>query len=142
MARKRLSLFIQHWGPAIVIMIAIFLFSATPSNELPNFGGSDTLVKKGAHMLGYALLTLGFIRGMTGSTEKPRLPWGYLVLALCLSTFYAMTDEYHQSFVPGRNSRWTDVGIDTVGGMISLIIWGALPAVRKIVAYRLMPPNV
>ncbi len=33
--------------------------------------------------------------------------------ALCL--LFAMSDEYHQTFVPGRNGAWLDVVIDSLG---------------------------
>ena len=128
---------IRCWGPAIVIMAVIFLLSATPSRILPNFGVSDTLVKKGAHMLGYALLTLAYMRGMSGLQAGGKQSWKAAALSLILAALYAMSDEYHQSFVPGRNSRWTDVGIDAVGGTVGLILWSLLPSLRRATAFRL-----
>ncbi len=92
---------LQQWGPAFVLMIVIFGFSATPEVDLPNFGGMDTVVKKGAHMLGYALLTLAYLRGSSGTAVTRREIWKYALFSLCLAALYAMTDEYHQSFVPG-----------------------------------------
>ena len=121
----------------MIIMLVIFIFSATPSNELPNFGGSDTLIKKGSHMLGYGLLTLAYLRGINGVKKTNNSNWLDMVLALVLAVIYAMTDEYHQSFVYGRNSRWADVGIDTIGGAIGLLLWEFLPAVKKITQFQL-----
>ncbi|WP_442878098.1 VanZ family protein [Cetobacterium sp.] len=42
---------------------------------------------------------------------------------------YAVLDEYHQSFIPGREAYLRDVMIDTVGGstgiiFTKLILWG------------------
>lgn len=37
---------------------------------------------------------------------------------LIFIVLYAISDEFHQSFVPGRRARATDVGIDTVGALI------------------------
>lgn len=128
---------IRLWGPAIVVMAVIFLLSATPSSELPNFGENDTLVKKGAHMLGYALLTLSYVRGVSRILAEGKQTWKVVLLALGLAALYAVSDEYHQSFVPGRHSRWADVGIDAIGGTVGLILWGLLPGLRRATAFRL-----
>ena len=56
---------------------------------------------KGAHMLGYALLALSF--WFTWGFDRRR--W---VLALVLAVLYALTDEFHQSFVPGRHPSLVD----------------------------------
>ena len=137
MKTRPIPAWLQRWGPAFVLMLVIFIFSATPSYDLPNFGGIDTIVKKGAHMLGYALLTLAYLRGSTGKAITGRETWKYAIFSLFLAALYAMTDEYHQSFVPGRNSRWTDVGIDTIGGAVGLLVWAIVPTVRRAIGFRL-----
>jgi VanZ family protein len=35
---------------------------------------------------------------------------------------YAITDEFHQSFMPGRTALWFDVLIDTIGARAGLFI--------------------
>lgn len=105
---------ILRWSPAFLIAIVIFGLSSIPSQEMPSFGLWDTIVKKGAHMLGYAVLALAiwFALGF----DKSR--WW---LALTLAVFYALTDEYHQSFVPGRHSSLVDAfGFDGVGSALGL----------------------
>lgn len=141
MDRTKRGRILLRWGPAVAVMLVIFLLSATPSNELPNFGGVDTLIKKGAHMLGYALLMLCFLRALSRTTGSGKLPVGIMALSVALVVVYAMSDEFHQSFVPGRNSRWTDVGIDTIGGMAAMVLWSLIPTLRKIASYRLFPPS-
>jgi VanZ family protein len=104
-------------------MAVIFLLSATPAQELPDFGLVDLLIKKGGHMVGYGLLSLTFLRGL-GSTRSP-------IAALLLTGLYAASDELHQSFVPGRGSTVIDVGIDLVGASIALGIAQVVPAIRR-----------
>jgi hypothetical protein len=104
-----------RWGPALVLMITIFLLSATPSDEMVNFGIYDFLIKKGAHMVGYGLLALAFLRGF-GYDRK-----NHILMVLLLVFFYAASDELHQAFVPGRNASPVDVMIDMVGAIIALI---------------------
>ena len=98
-----------RWLPAALIMAVIFGFSSTPSTKLPNFGLLDLVVKKGGHMLGYGLLALAYWYGLR--FEKRR-GW----LALLFAVLYAISDEFHQSFVPGRHPGWVDVLVFDGGG--------------------------
>ncbi len=65
-------------------------------------------------MFGYALLANAYMRGI--NRNKP----ASIILAFALALIYAASDEYHQSFVPGRGARITDVGIDSIGALIGL----------------------
>ena len=105
-----------RWLPPILIMLTIFGFSSIPSRVMPVFGLWDFIVKKGAHMLGYASLALAFWYAL--GFERKR--WW---LALLLAVFYAVTDEFHQSFVPGRHPSWVDVlGFDGGGASLGLLM--------------------
>jgi VanZ family protein len=90
-------------------MAAIFIISSTPSVELPNYGFWDTLVKKGGHMTGYGMLAGAYWYGLGFDRKKDRLAWFLAVL-------YAVTDEFHQSFTPGRHSSPVDVFLFDGGG--------------------------
>ena len=105
--------------PALLIMIVIFAFSSVPKQEMPNFGLLDIFVKKGGHVLGYALLALAYWYGLSaipgGSKIRPYF------LAYILSALYAISDEFHQSFVPGRHATWVDaLIIDGSGAILAL----------------------
>lgn len=74
------------------------------------------MVKKGGHLLSYAILTILWLRPL-----GRRLPSGKAaVLAGGVALLYAITDEFHQTFVPGRNGNGIDVLIDSVGILIAL----------------------
>ena len=97
-------------------MMIIFILSSQPSNELPNFDWADTIIKKGGHVIGYAILTLSYWYAFRLQENKRWLAW-------LLAVLYALTDEFHQSFVPGRHSSIWDVLIfDNLGAMTSLWI--------------------
>ena len=102
------------------MMAAIFSFSSIPSTEMPDFGLVDFVVKKGGHAFGYGLLGLAYLRGLKGEgrTISPR----HLLLAWALATLYSATDEFHQSFVPGRHPAVTDVVIDSIGAALALFM--------------------
>jgi VanZ family protein len=116
--QKKLRTFLQHWGLAILMSVAIFGFSSIPSSEMPRFGVLDFLLKKGGHALGYGLLSLTYLRGLTkGNCVHARRD---LFLSWMMATLYSTTDEFHQSFVPGRHPSASDVLIDSLGAAIML----------------------
>jgi len=97
-----------------MMMLIIFSFSSQPSSDLPNFNWADEIVKKGGHIVGYAMLALSYWYAL-------RMQSGQRWLAWLLSVLYALTDELHQSFVPGRYASIWDVLIfDNFGVVISL----------------------
>lgn len=107
-----------RWLPAVVMMVIIYLFSSTPAHALPFFGPLDLVVKKGGHALGYGLLGLAYYYAL-----PPRLHTGYRwILALLMAVVFSLSDEYHQSFIEGRNPSLVDVLIDTGGAALALLL--------------------
>jgi VanZ family protein len=107
---------LPRWLPALLMMLIIFLFSSQPSSDLPDFNWADKIVKKGGHLLGYAILALSYWYAFRMQKDKRGLAW-------LLAVLYALTDEFHQAFVPGRHSTIWDVLIfDNFGAMLSLWI--------------------
>lgn len=102
------------WVPALVVMGSIFWFSAQPAEQLPVFSWADRIVKKAGHVIGYALLALSYWYALDMAKNKRWLVWFFVIL-------YALTDEYHQSFVPGRHaSIWDVLVFDNIGALLSL----------------------
>jgi len=109
-----------RWGPALVVMILIFTASGTPGNDLPQFGAWDFFAKKGGHMIGYAMLGAAWLHGLANNKSINK---GMIILAIILSALYASSDEFHQSFTPGRTPSVSDVGIDTIGATLGTLAW-------------------
>ena len=91
-----------------------------------------TVFRKCGHFSEYAvlgtMLTLFFRWGHTEKQEKPYMRlWLPAVLALC----YAATDEFHQSFVPGRSCELRDVMIDFSGALLGMAIVSAIIVIRR-----------
>lgn len=76
-------------------------------------------VRKIAHMTEYFILTLLTIFALkgTGVTGKK-----VFVISLLLCFLYAAGDEYHQTFVDNRTGQFSDVLIDTFGGVFGCFI--------------------
>ena len=111
---KKLFAIVPRWLPALILMVVIFAFSSRSGNELPNFGGWDYVVKKSAHGIGYGLLALSYLHALPNRNYK---------LAWFLAVLYSLTDEFHQSFVPGRRSSLEDVFVfDAIGAILALLL--------------------
>ena len=102
----------------MIMMAAIFTFSSMPATLLPDFGVYDFLVKKSGHAIGYAMLGLAYYYALPS-----RLASGYRwVLALLMAVLFALSDEFHQSFVLGRTSSLRDVMIDGASAALALTV--------------------
>ena len=96
------------WGPVVLWAALIFALSAVPSLGT-GLGGWDTVLRKCAHVTEYAILAFLLRRAVA-------TPW-----AAAAAFLYACSDEYHQSFVVGREGRPRDVAIDSIGIIIGLL---------------------
>jgi VanZ family protein len=81
----------------------------------------NTIVRKLAHLIEYCILTLLLYRSL--AREQP-LRWRpRLALAsLGIAGLYALGDEFHQLFVPGRHASLLDLGIDVAGAAFAILI--------------------
>lgn len=104
------------WGPVVLIMAGIFAVSAMPDPGRPPAGLSD----KGAHVIAYAVLGGALIRALASGRATALTPWR-LGAAIVLTSVYGISDEVHQSFVPGRTPDWLDVLADAVGAVAGVL---------------------
>lgn len=111
---------LTRWLPLLLWMGAIFTLSHQPSDTIPQFGVWDLLFKKGAHFGAYALLALLALR-VTAVGKRP-FTHHPLLFAFLITLLYAISDEFHQTFVPGRHGRFADVLIDAAGGATALLM--------------------
>jgi VanZ family protein len=118
MASMTCRTILLRWLPAFLMMGAIFLFSSLPAGRIPYYGAFDVIVKKGGHALGYGLLGLSYYYAMPNRLSR-LYRW---VLALIMAVLFALSDEFHQSFVEGRTSSLRDVAIDSLGAVVALFL--------------------
>ena len=131
--------------PLIIMMFIIFGFSAGDGAEsgslsymvcewicafLDIFGleiepaSIQWPVRKLAHMTEYALLYMSAVLALS-TIKKAR------VIAFAFCVIFAITDEIHQLFVPGRVGCVTDVLIDTIGICFGIIACVIIDKLRK-----------
>ena len=78
-------------------------------------------LRKVAHFTEYFILTLLLIIVLSGYGVKGKKVF---IISLLICFIYAFTDEYHQVFVSGRTGQFSDVLVDTFGGVIACgIVW-------------------
>jgi VanZ family protein len=103
-----------RWLAVVLWMGVIFTLSAIPSLSSPLKPFYDVLLRKLAHIAEYAILTALLLWAL-----RPHLTSRAhgLLMAAVIALLYACSDEWHQSFVPGREGSIRDVGVDGVGVM-------------------------
>jgi VanZ family protein len=80
-----------------------------------------SLVRKAGHFTEYAILGLLAVRAFIASSHLNLRRHWFLAVFILVSV-YALTDEYHQSFVPARTASIYDSFIDVAGGLTALVL--------------------
>jgi len=131
--------FILYWLPVILWMGVIFwmstgMFSSEHTSRFivpilhflfPSLLPQDVnmiheVIRKAGHVTEYFILGLFLFRAFRhGSLQKWRLRW--TIYSVIWVVLYAMSDEFHQSSVVARNASFVDIGIDSMGGILSQI---------------------
>lgn len=144
--RSRKLKIMLAWTVVILWMVLIFVLSAQPSEQSNQLSTSITVktissvkkvlpyaeinperlhyvVRKSAHFFAYLMLGLMVSNALMISGSK-RVKLFALALLFCF--FYALSDEIHQSFVPGRACQLRDVLIDTLGAAVGIMFYERL----------------
>ncbi len=98
-------------------MAVIFAASSIP-NLGPLPGGVSASF---GHSIGYALLGVLLLRALARG-RLSGVTWGRALAAIALATLYGVSDEAHQSFVPGRSPDRFDVLADCVGAALAVML--------------------
>lgn len=129
------------WLPVILWMMVIFYLSSQTANDSNNLSMGLTrriydvisvfipsleidffnhIIRKNAHFIAYFILGILSTNALylNGIYNKRAFSIG-----LSISVIYAITDEIHQLFVPGRAGRMLDVLIDSSGALVGIILY-------------------
>jgi len=106
--------------PALFCSMGIYYFSSLPQAPfvMTTFQWQDKIFHFFAYLFYGATLALA-VYFHDQKNEKKNIPW-----ILIIGCLYALSDEFHQSFVPGRTSELGDIIADCLGiGMAVLLYW-------------------
>jgi VanZ family protein len=132
--------FLKYWLPVLIWLLLIFigstdLMSAEQTSRIigpllrwfnPDISAQliaqvQFFVRKGAHVTEYAILAVLFWRALRATLRSASI-LSIGAGALIVSALFAVSDEFHQSFVATRTASESDVLIDTSGAIIALAI--------------------
>ena len=106
--------FLRWWGPLIAYSGLIFWLSSQP--QLAFVGDAPDYLLHFLAYFGMGLLTVrAFARGLAVPVANR-----VACLSVALSVAYAASDEFHQSFVPGRVASYQDFVADGLGVLVAL----------------------
>ncbi len=109
----------------LLTALIIFLFS-TISTSVGEHTGLNPAT---AYHLGVFFMFTFFL---TLSIKGKRLDAKTISIIFLISLAYAISDEFHQLFVPGRFATWKDVLVDMIGSACAVIGVRFLESIKKI----------
>ena len=130
MNKKETFKIVLSWTPALVVMIVRFCFSSQFSEEsaqtstgilewlekIFNITINHEVLRKIAHAFEFFALGATVSVGFLNTLKRPAP-----IASLIVSVVYALSDEIHQIFVPGRACRAFDIFVDTCGAGVGII---------------------
>jgi len=115
------------------LFVVPFLRWLNPGMSLETIDKIHGVIRKTAHFVEYAVVGMLVWRLVHFDPAWAACRSREFFLALLLAALYAASDEFHQSFVPGREAAMRDVLLDSCGAGFGLaVIW---------TARRLRPPK-
>lgn len=118
-----MRVFLKYWLPVLLWAGLVFFISSLSGRAIPAvFFGQDILF----HLIEYMLLAILLYRALMNSEftrrghRKKQL---FLVVLFCF--LYAISDEVHQRFVPGRFFSVIDLVVDNLGVVLGSAIYQA-----------------
>ncbi len=112
---------IARFAPPLAIMAVIWFLSAQPDLRSGLDTDWDLVLRKLAHMTVFGALLLAWWRALGPRT------------AVVVTLAYAALDEWHQTWVEGRNGAFSDWAIDAAGaGLASAVVVIRLRRARRL----------
>ncbi|ART78136.1 VanZ family protein [Sutcliffiella horikoshii] len=137
---------VLSWGLVVAWMALIFFLSAQHGEQSAGLSGGITewvnevveqvapdaefkmdeisfFVRKNAHFFAYMLLAILTLNAVRRSGVRGWLSMG---VAFVISVLYAISDEVHQLFVPGRSGQVSDVLLDSTGALVGIALYAII----------------
>ena len=110
----------RWWGAAVLWCALIFALSSIPDHRTGGAPLKETLSRKGAHLVEYGVLAFFVAQALMVAGRRRRT---VVAGAFVFCALYAVSDEIHQAFVPGRYGQVRDVVLDILGAALVLSVY-------------------
>lgn len=148
-ASRKAGVVFLSWFGVVLWMSFIFFMSSRVGDDSADLSGSflgffgpfvrifaprvedaslHVWIRKGAHLFEYMVLSILLINALRQHIEDKRRVY---LFAVVVSLMYAVSDEVHQAFVPGRSASMLDVGIDGLGALLGVLIFQVFVQIFK-----------
>ena len=112
---------LKNWVPPVLYMALIFAISSMEQPPLPMPEFEWLTIDKLYHFIEYAILGGLLARAFVNVPPKWLPPQRVWITAALLSILYGASDEWHQTFVPGRFATLADWVADVLGSIAGVL---------------------
>lgn len=106
----------------IISKIVNIISKVTPSIEI-NEANLNHIIRKAAHFTIYLILGI-LVTNALKDGNKSKLNLILASLVICI--LYAISDEFHQLFIPGRSGEIKDVILDSLGALLGILMMSSV----------------
>ncbi len=114
---RHISHFGHYWLPVILYAGVTFSLSSLPGAAYPD---APLETDKLLHMLEYALFAFLLYRALAHSPKSYLFKYAF-GLSILVSSFFGLTGEFQQLFVPGRSFELADIFSNVFGSIVAAI---------------------
>lgn len=115
---------VRRWLPPLLWAGVIIFATSTPADLVPK---QVTPFDKAVHFSLYAVLGVLLSRRMSEVIGA----WRGALLAVVLAIAFAVVDEWHQQFIPGRSAERADVLADSLGALAGALLYALYSSRRS-----------
>lgn len=108
-----------YWLPVAVYALFIYWVSSKPGKAIPNLFTYQSEIFHFLEYAGFALVNKRAIKGSFAEKNKFKC----VLLTAIIVLIYSISDEFHQSFVPGRDASLYDIFVDNMGSILGNLIY-------------------
>ncbi len=109
----------NHLSKGITATVIEIVETIVPNIDM-DMASFNHIVRKNAHFFAYFILGIFVINAMRRNDKRSNID---IIIAILVCVLYAMSDEIHQFYVPGRGPQLKDVFIDSIGAVTGIIIY-------------------
>lgn len=110
--------FAALWAPVAACMAVIFYASSLTGEDIPGLFPFQDVVYHFS-----IFLALGVLSSRAIKKSWHIRPLKVIIITLVLGFLYALSDEYHQTFVSGRTQSLADLAVDALGNLSGGILY-------------------